>query len=283
MIGIKFTRIPSMTENYTKSGTYKIPTECPVCNARLKERKTKLFCTHVTCKGVKAAHIDHYCTVMGIRKLSYYRILRMLKSPYFKKLEDLYEMKNHKVAFYNLIGKDWIDPILVDIEDSIFNCTLGQLIYALSISNKTIAQALEDYCRNDINTFMYLAEKNFSWTDAGLSEFWSDHVNTKYLRYHKTFNALSKILYIDPFIPEEEKNDKFVGMTFVISGKPEIFSSRDSLVNAVEYYGGKVCGSLHRKIDYYIDCGSLFGMSKEAKKLNIKTLTEQEFINMIEQ
>ena len=282
-IGIKFeSRKPMMTENYTKSGNYEIPTRCPVCNAILKERYTKLFCTHVTCKAVKAAHIDHYCSVMGISGLSYHRIMRLLNYKFFHKLEDLYSLRKHVTSFSNLLGRELFEIIYDNVQKTITNCTLGQLIYAMSIANKTISKTLEDYCRNDINTFMYLAEKNFNWNDAGLSDFWSNHVNTKYAKYRKTFTALSKILYIVPYIPEEEKNDKFVGITFVISGTPEIFTNRESMIGVIEMFGGRVWGSLNEKIDYYVDCNSISGMKKTAKKLGVKIITEQELVDIIE-
>lgn len=282
-IGIKYeSRKPMIIENYTKSGTYEIPTHCPVCNAILRERHAKLFCTHVTCKAVKAAHINHYCSVMSIRGLSYQRIMKLFTNKHFHRLEDLYIIKNHKVAFRNLLGYDLFNNVLDNVEKSITNCTLGQLIYALSMSNKTIADSLERYCRNDIDTFIYLAEKNYDWREAGLSEFWSDYVNSMYSKYHRTFIALSKILFIIPYIPKEDMNDKFVGVKFVVSGSPKIFSCRDSIIRAIEFYGGRVFGDLNDKIDYYIDCGSLSGMKNKAKRLGVKTLTEEGLIDMIE-
>lgn len=273
--------VPVFSENLTKSGTYEIPTNCPVCNANLKTRKTKLFCTHITCKGIKAAYINHYCEVMNIKMLSIERINKMLYSSYFTKLEDLYKIKHHKRAYYNMFGTDVTNIVIESLENSITDCSLGKMIYALSICNERSSEILEEYCRNDIDTFMWLAEKKYDWRNAGVTKDCSDKINSNYRKYQKTFVSLSKILYFKPYIPDEEKNDKFVGITFVVSGKPKIFKRRDLIVRVIENYGGKVYGSLNKKIDYYIDCGSLSGMTKMAKDMGVKILTEQEFIEMV--
>lgn len=279
-IGIEYaSRKPMMSKNYTKSGNYEIPTRCPVCNSVLRTYGCKLKCIHKTCKAVKAAHISHYCEVMKISALSDLRLIKMLNTRHFKHLEDLYLLKNHKATYRRLLGEIRFNRLMDDLNKSITNCSLSQLLYALSIANPGTAATISKDCRNDIHTFMYIADKG-DFTEFGLSERMSEIVGENYEKYKNTFKKLSRILFIVPEIPEDEKNDKLVGLTFVISGTPQIFIDREDMINTIELYGGRVHGSLNEKIDYYIDCGSIY-IKKMAQELGIKTLSEEDFLEMV--
>ncbi len=71
------------------------------------------------------------------------------------------------------------------------------------------------------------------------------------------------------------------GKTLVVSGVFAQFS-RDELKNTIESHGGKVGSSISSKTDFVI-AGENMGPAKleKAQKLNVKILSEMEFIEMI--
>ena len=84
-----------------------------------------------------------------------------------------------------------------------------------------------------------------------------------------------------------EKKDKegliLEGKTFVITGDVHHFDNRKALSAKIEELGGKVTGSVSKKTDYLINNDNTSGSSKnkKAKELGIPILTEDEFLNMI--
>ncbi len=81
---------------------------------------------------------------------------------------------------------------------------------------------------------------------------------------------------------ENVSNNILEGKTFVISG---VFSrvSREELKDLIKQYGGKVVSSISAKLDYLV-AGENMGPSKKqkAEKLNINTISEDDFFHMIE-
>ena len=75
--------------------------------------------------------------------------------------------------------------------------------------------------------------------------------------------------------------EKFVGKTFVVSGVFTQFS-RDELKKTIEDNGGKVGSSISAKTDFVV-AGDNMGPAKleKANKLNIPILSEEDFINKL--
>ncbi|MBX2844304.1 MAG: NAD-dependent DNA ligase LigA, partial [Flammeovirgaceae bacterium] len=74
----------------------------------------------------------------------------------------------------------------------------------------------------------------------------------------------------------------FEEKTFVISGVFENFS-RDELKQRIVLLGGKVISSISKKLDFLV-AGDKMGPAKleKAEKLEIKILSETEFLAMVE-
>ena len=76
-------------------------------------------------------------------------------------------------------------------------------------------------------------------------------------------------------------DDKFYGLTFVITGSFENYK-RNDIVELIEKHGGKASNSVSKKTSYLIageDSGSKLA---KAETLGVKILNEQEFIEMLE-
>ena len=86
--------------------------------------------------------------------------------------------------------------------------------------------------------------------------------------------------------PEESADrQKLAGLTFVITGSLEHFSNRSEMKNQIEALGGKVTGSVTRKTSYLInnDTASSSSKNRKAAELGIPVISEEEFLNMLQE
>ena len=71
----------------------------------------------------------------------------------------------------------------------------------------------------------------------------------------------------------------------MITGSLQHFANRNELKALIEEKGGKVTGSVTSKTSYLInnDTESATSKNKKAKEKNIPILSEEDFLNMLEQ
>ena len=94
---------------------------------------------------------------------------------------------------------------------------------------------------------------------------------------------LEKLRQEISFIIEENNSPQdLAGKTFVITGSLVSFPNRDALKKVIEDRGGKVSGSVSAKTDYLInnDINSNSSKNKNAKKLGVPIITEEDFLSM---
>ena len=74
---------------------------------------------------------------------------------------------------------------------------------------------------------------------------------------------------------------KCVGLTFVITGKVNVFKNRDAFIAYVESQGGKVSGSVSKNTNYLVnnDFDSTSSKNKKARELGIPIISEDEFVD----
>jgi len=79
---------------------------------------------------------------------------------------------------------------------------------------------------------------------------------------------------------DDESDNRFLGMTFVLTGALEKYT-RDVAGEIIEKFGGKVSGSVSKKTSYVLageDAGSKL---TKAQSLGIPVITEDQFEEMI--
>ena len=81
---------------------------------------------------------------------------------------------------------------------------------------------------------------------------------------------------------EEGADERFAGMTFVLTGALEKYT-RDAAGAIVEKFGGKVSGSVSKKTNYLLTNEADSGSSKalKAKELGTPIMSEADFISRI--
>ena len=80
----------------------------------------------------------------------------------------------------------------------------------------------------------------------------------------------------------QQVGDKFVGKIFVLTGTLERFT-RDQASEMIEKQGGKVSGSVSKKTNFVVAGDSAGSKLKKANELGIPVLSEEDFLNLIQE
>ena len=79
---------------------------------------------------------------------------------------------------------------------------------------------------------------------------------------------------------EQGSDQRFAGMTFVLTGALEKFT-RDEASEMIEARGGKAAGSISKKTTYVVAGEAAGSKLRKAQELGIPVLTEDEFLALL--
>lgn len=278
------------TEDYIFNPTEKIC--CPYCGEPIEIITSEsgvenIVCVNSNCNSKLINRLDHFCGDKGIKinGLSKKTLEKLLDWGYITRLSDIFRLGGHRTEW---ISKDGFGPVSVDriltrinetrkcIKLESFISGLGIPLVGTGVSKQIteLFPTWEEFRRavggkwSDIDGFGYEMEKainNFDYSEA------DEIVNAGFVTFvqEKAQSEVSSIASIK-------------GKTFVITGKIVNYKNRNELKAEIESLGGKVTGSVSSKTDYLIcnDKNSTTGKSADAKKLGIKIITENEYINL---
>ena len=283
--------IPQIAENLTRSGVSEIPKECPVCKKPTKismENNTKtLYCMNPKCqaKHVKSFSLFASRDAMNIEGLSEATLEKFIINGYVKDFRDIFHLDRYEAEIKTMegFGEKSYENLRKRIENA-RKTTLPRLIYSLGIPNIGISNA-KMICRalgEDPKRVIRATEEELSAISgvggviAGtFVEYFKDtaHVDV--------FDRLLKEVELTKETSEEDQ--KFAGVNFVITGSVEHFVNRAQVKEEIEKRGGKVTGSVTSKTNYLInnDTGSGTAKNKKARELGIPIISEEDFLQMM--
>ena len=79
---------------------------------------------------------------------------------------------------------------------------------------------------------------------------------------------------------EEKRDDRFAGLTFVVTGTLSDFT-RDEASAIIESFGGKASSSVSKKTSYVLAGENAGSKLTKAEGLGIKIISEADFAEMI--
>lgn len=268
---------PSVTQK-TKS-----PTQCPVCGTDVvhKVGEVAISCPNPKCFVQDREAILHAARAFEIDGLGPQIIATLHEQKIINRPSDLFLLKPEDLegleGFAELSSKKLVDEI-----QSRKHIPLSKFILGLGIRNVGEQTAI------DLAFHFQTLHKFLSTTSESLDEVEGvgDVVTQSVIDYLKEKHHQDLIdSYLEngvvvESIKMEKKSLLFVGKTFVLTGTLSKLS-RDEAKEKIRSMGGKVSGSVSSKTDFVVvgeDPGSKFN---EAKKLGVKTLSEEEFIDMM--
>lgn len=275
-----------------------IPDKCPICNEPtkiIKENDSEvLWCTNPECKGKLLGKLTHAVSrnALNIDGLSEATIQKFISLGWLNSIQDIYYLNTHEKQMKTLdgFGSKSVSKLFQSIEKS-RNTTLDRFIYALSIPlvGKTVSKAIAEAEDYQFESFMrdmtHPGAKFFAHIPGigdsiinSLDEYFNRECSNVWeLGKEFTFETLKKV----SLDTSSEKN--LTGQVFVITGSLKHFENRDALKEKIESLGGKVSGSISKKVTALInnDVNSTSSKNTKAKSLGVKIMSEDEFLEYI--
>ncbi len=286
--------IPQIAENLTRSGTCQAPDVCPICGGKTRismENDTKtLYCTNPECqaKQVKAFTLFVSRDALNIEGLSEATLEKFIVRGFIKDFVDIFHLECYEDEIKSMEG--FGEKSYVNLKNSVENArktTLPKLLYSLGIANIGLANA-KVICKAFGNDTKRLLDAKVEELNEipGVGEV----IAQTYVDYfaEETHRELFRRLLEEVEIPlEEEEGQKqiFEGKNFVITGSMNHFANRGEVKELIERRGGKVTGSVTSKTDYLInnDIQSTTSKNKKARDLGIPIISENDFLEMLEE
>ena len=286
--------IPQIAENLTRSGVKDIPETCPACKGPTRIQMVNdvetLYCTNPECpaKAIKTFTLFVSRDAMNIDGLSQATLEKFIGHGFLQDFGDIFELDRYREQ---IIGMDGFgEKSYENLWQSIQNArhtVLWRVIYGLGILNIGLANA-KMICREfdyDLDRIRHATVEELTGIDGigevigqSLVRYFGDEKN------NRKVDHLMKHLLLEK--PEESADrQKLAGLTFVITGSLEHFSNRSEMKNQIEALGGKVTGSVTRKTSYLInnDTASSSSKNRKAAELGIPVISEEEFLNMLQE
>lgn len=286
--------IPQISENFTRSGDMDIPTKCPVCGGDttiVQEKTAKvLMCTNLGCKAQLVRLLSHFVSrdAMNIDGLSEATLEKFVDMGFIQTLSDIYHLDNFEEDIVDMEGFGYksYENLINAIEKSKL---VGKenFIYALGIPNIGLNTAKLILSHFD-NDFVKACTSNYSTLtniqglgDVKASDF------SNYFRNKDNLKVVNELLKQIEFKADKVVNtdSPIAGKNFVVTGNVYHYNNRKELQAHIESLGGKIVGSVSGNTDYLInnDINSTSSKNKKAKALGIPIISEEDFLQMIEE
>ncbi len=256
--------------------------ECPICDSTLvkKDDQVDYFCLNKDCPARKIENIIHFASrkAMDINGLGERIIEDFYNMGYLKDFKDIYSLEKYKEELMEIegFGNKSVTNLLEAIEESKEN-SLEKFLFALGIEQvgEKTAKVLAEQYRTLDNLLNSNYEDLVSIMDIGpiiaknIEDYFSNEENKKRLLELKDLGI--NTLYLG----KKELNEDFNNKTFVITGSFDNLS-RDEIRERIEYFGGRVSGSVSKKTDVVLvgeDPGSKY---TKALELGITIWTKED-------
>jgi DNA ligase (NAD+) len=269
---------------------YSMPADCPECGSGLVriEGEVALRCINPACPAQIREGLIHFVSrnAMNIDGLGEKVITLLFNHELIRDVADLYYLKRDELLQLERMGTKSVDNLLDAIASSKKN-SLEKLLFGLGIrlvgekAAKTLGQtfgSLDRVMCADIDELVAIDEIGPKMADSIVTYFDKNEVKQT---IEKLQQAGVNFVYKGPRKEDLADSDTpFSGKTVVLTGTLQNMSRKEAQT-AIEERGGKVSGSVSAKTDIVVAGESAGSKLKKAEELNLKVMTEEEFISLL--
>lgn len=222
--------------------------------------------------------------INSITKIKEEDIKNLVKEKIIKDISDLYKLKDKEILrtkgfiFKKKSAKNIINSINISKKNPCWRLLFGLGIR--EVGQKTAKIICEKY-KSIFEIMTKKVEDLIEIEDIG--ETIALNI-TKYFSFKETKNLIDRLKKYGVNLDDSKKtNIKGIALkniSFVITGKFENLS-REDLKNLIEENSGKVLSAISSKTNYLIAGKKAGSKLEKAKKLNIKIINKEEFLNLI--
>ncbi len=262
---------------------FKMIDNCPICQQPLSRRLNESlhFCLNKNCDGRKVASLIYFASrpCMDIEGLGEKMMEMLYKMGYVKSIIDIYNLNKYRNELIQIdgLGIKSVDTLLDNIEHS-KNNSLDRLIASLGIRfvGTKVSKLLAQQYLN-LNSLMSATyEDLLSIKEVG------EAIAKSVIEFIEENSKLIIDLQnmgINPIMEKKSSTLRFADKSIVVTGKLETLT-REEATALIEKHGGQATSSVSKKT-WLVVAGSDAGSKKDkAEALNIKIISEEEFLEM---
>ena len=274
------------------------PERCPVCDSEIKklgDDVVKRCIGGMKCKAQVIERLCHFISksafnIEGLSKKSMQLFFNkgLIKSPVdIFKLEEVNNNLENPIQDWEGWGDQSVDNLFESIEKS-KKINLDRFIYALGIRyiGEVTAELIAGYFKNIDNLLQFISKANGfeilkevkgigETTAKSFMEYFKDQYNIMII------NNILRYIEVPIFQDLTKKsNTVLTDKNIVFTGTLEKYS-RDEVGDIVKKMGAKVYTAISNRIDYVVYGKNPSSKLNKANKININTISEDEFLKII--
>jgi DNA ligase (NAD+) len=262
---------------------------CPVCRSPLMKVDAIHYCTNKQCPARHIEGLVHFVSkeAMNIEGMGERVIEILFNHGFIKTIVDIYKLEKKREQLIEIEGfaEKSVDSLLSSIAMSKAN-SLERLLFGLGIKEvgaKT-AKSLARHYENLSNIMQVSNDELMTINDIGpvvakaVSDYFKDEQNLILIEELKQVNINMEYLGAK----NNDKSSLFFNKVVVLTGSLMDFT-RNEATAILENKGAKVTSSVSQKTDYVIYGSDSGSKLVKARQLQIKTLSEEQFKQIIQQ
>ncbi len=261
--------------------------ECPVCNGSVVQMKDEVAirCENMACPAQLKRRIEHFASrdAMNIEGLGIRLINQMVEKEMVADVADLYYLNISDVASLDKMGEKSAINLDMAIKRS-KNNDLPRLIHGIGIRHVGLrtAQTLAQWCKHMDNLISADEDDLIPLQDVGavvaesIVTFFKQKRNLQVIDKLRLAKVNFELLVNHVSVAD----NPFLNKTVVLTGSLANFT-RSQASELIRSRGGKVTSSVSKSTDFIIVGKEPGSKYNKGKLLNIKMISEQEFIEMI--
>lgn len=273
-----------VVEHSNNSTPYKMPDFCPSCNSPVHREigEAAIRCDNPDCPAQLLRVLIHFCSrdAMDIEGLGDAVLETLLNKGLISKIADIYNIDYDKIAQLEGMGKKSADNMRNAVEKSKQN-DLSKLIFAFGIRHigQKASKLLSDHFLTLDN--MISATKEEILNIEGFGEIMADSV-VDFFSLEQTKQMIEELknFGLNMESQQEIKDNRFEGMTFVLTGTLSTYGRKEAQ-EIIESYGGKASSSVSKKTTYVLAGEAAGSKLQKAIDLGITIINEEQFAEMI--
>lgn len=267
------------------SQPYFIPDICPICGAKAvrDEDEAVIRCQNIDCPAQLLRSIEHFASrnAMNIDGLGEAIVEQLVSEGLVHTVADLYTLTKQDLTALERFGEKSAENLIASIEKSKSN-ELNRLVFALGIrgiGQRSATLLCEKF--GDMDGIMEADSLTISAID-GFGDILADSVYTAMREPHRiALIERLKELGLNMTYSDAKVSDKFEGLTFVLTGTLPTLK-REQAKEMIEKRGGKCSGSVSKKTSYVLAGEEAGSKLTKANELGITIISEEQFLQMIE-
>jgi DNA ligase (NAD+) len=267
---------------------FEFPTVCPVCgfDAVRPEGEAVRRCTNPDCPAKIMGRLGYFASrrAMDIEGLGGVLIYTVVNNGMVKDVADLYQIKLEDISNLERKGEKSAAKLIEQIQASKTR-GLQRLLYGIDIRHvgERYAKILANHYRDIDKLAAASVEELDAIHEIGLSvaesvyEWFRDPKNIDLVERLKAAGVKTDV----DAASTANFDERFVGKTFVLTGKLENFT-RDEAAKLIEERGGRVSSSVSKNTDYVVAGSDAGSKLTKAESLGVAVIDENEFKTMIQ-